>query len=141
MNEDEMQAAIEDLQNRVSKLEGKDGAEFPQIGDDYYYICGEGVVCDDTNVGCDIDKKRILFGNAFEIKEDADCAAEGLKEMNRFTQEITGEVDCPDVHIFEKNQTKNLEDYLRRAFINPDAERNKRLIEALGKIWQRKRGE
>lgn len=76
--------------------------EWPQDGDDYYFIVSEGLIDDDyfypEDAPCEC---RIAIGNCFETREEAEFEVEQLKvlaEMKVFAEPDDNEWDGENVH-------------------------------------------
>ena len=62
-------------QNGIDKLEPVEATkvtdEFPQIGDEYFCICGDGHVFKTKVIDDDLDANRMAIGNVFRTQEEA----------------------------------------------------------------------
>lgn len=71
---------LDDFDKRVEALQAEE-QEFPQDGDEYWYIDSEGWIdgpCEYLS-GDDWDVERLLIGNVFKTKAEAEFAVEKLK--------------------------------------------------------------
>lgn len=69
---------IDEFEKRVEALK-VDGQEFPQDGDDYWFIDSTGEVINEKWEGLSFEIERLEFGNIFKTKEQAEFAVEKLK--------------------------------------------------------------
>ncbi|WP_290489905.1 MULTISPECIES: hypothetical protein [unclassified Aerococcus] len=61
------------------KVEAQQEEEFPQYGDEYWYISLSGsILCEDW-VGVPSEKRVLEVGNVYKTKEEAEFAAEKLR--------------------------------------------------------------
>lgn len=77
-----VQEELEALKERIAELElaqGRKEQEFPQFGDDYWYVDSDTDVMDLAWYGGEYDKCRLSIGNVFKTKEQAEFALEKLK--------------------------------------------------------------
>ena len=76
---------------KALKAEAQQGDEFPQLGDEYWYIDNDGEVMEMEWRGIEYDQGRLSIGNVFKTKEQAEFAAEKLKveaELRKFSVPI-----------------------------------------------------
>ncbi|MFV8290812.1 hypothetical protein ACNNMX_02040 [Aerococcus viridans] len=79
---------IDEFDKRVEALK-EDGQEFPQDGDDYWFIDSTGEVINEKWEGLGFEIERLEFGNIFKTKEQVEFAFEKLKveaELRKFSQ-------------------------------------------------------
>ena len=86
-----VQDEIKTLKQRIAELENqaKEEQEFPQFGDDYWYVDSDTDVLDVAWYGGEYDQGRLSIGNVFKTKEQAEFAAEKLKveaELRKFSR-------------------------------------------------------
>lgn len=77
---------IDEFDKRVEALK-VDEQEFPQDGDEYWYIGTTGNVYDENWEGFGFEEAALEIGNVFKTKKEADFAAEKLKveaELRKF---------------------------------------------------------
>ena len=63
--------------------------EFPQFGDDYWYVDSDTEVMDTASYDGEYDQGRLSIGNIFKTKEQAEFAVEKLKveaELRKFSR-------------------------------------------------------
>lgn len=82
---------IKALKERIAALEyhAKEEQEFPQDGDDYWYVDADADVMDIEWDGSDCDQVRMSIGNVFKTKEQAEFAVEKLRveaELRKFSK-------------------------------------------------------
>ena len=80
-------------QNGIDKLEPVEATkvtdEFPQIGDEYFCICGDGHVFKTKVIDDDLDANRMAIGNVFRTQEEAKFAVEKLRviaELKKYAE-------------------------------------------------------
>lgn len=79
---------IDEFDKRVEALK-EDGREFPQDGDDYWYVYSSGRVSISEWGGFDIEKDMLAIGNIFKTKEQASFVVEKLKveaELRKYSK-------------------------------------------------------
>lgn len=79
---------IDEFDKRVEALK-VDGQEFPQDGDEYWYIDDEGDILNERWDGLDFEEYRLAVGNIFKTKDQARFAVEKLKveaEQRKFSR-------------------------------------------------------
>ena len=81
---DEYAVGIRQVINEV--LAGLKEPEFPQNGDDYYYIFSDGRIGDDCYANCFSDRERVKLGNCFKTREEAEFKYEQLKVMHELEE-------------------------------------------------------
>ena len=81
---DEYAVGIRQVVNEV--LAGLKEPEFPQSGDDYYYIFSDGRIGDDCYADCFSDRERVKLGNCFKTRQDAEFKLEQLKVLHELEQ-------------------------------------------------------
>lgn len=72
---------IEELEKELAELKSrvKEEQEFPQFGDDYWYVDSDTEVMGIAWYGGDYDQGQLSIGNVFKTKEQAEFAVEKLK--------------------------------------------------------------
>src|SRR5699024_807554 len=85
------QDEIKALKQRISELEEqvKEEQEFPQAGDEYWFITDRGMVFDSKFENKKSDRDSLEIGNFFKTKEQAEFAVEKLKveaELLKFSR-------------------------------------------------------
>lgn len=70
---DELRESIKELLKKQGCAPAAEQAEnrWPQHGDEYFYIDGDGDIFSAQWDGADLDRDRLAFGNVFETEEDA----------------------------------------------------------------------
>lgn len=82
---DAMQDCIQNIIDQV--LEALQESEWPQTGDNYYYIAGNGEVFkSEFNSEFDYDCDSLEFGNCFKTKEEAEFKLEQLKVIHELEE-------------------------------------------------------
>ena len=81
---DEYAVGIRQVMNEV--LVGLKEPEFPQSGDDYYYIFSDGRIGDDCYTNSFSESERVKLGNCFKTKEEAEFKTEQLKVLHELEQ-------------------------------------------------------
>lgn len=79
---------IDEFDKRVEALK-VDEQEFPQFGDDYWYIDSDTEVMDTASYDGEYDQGRLSIGNVFKTSEQAEFAVEKLKveaELRKFSK-------------------------------------------------------
>ena len=74
---------------KALKVEVQQENEFPQDGDDYWYICDEGDILTESWDGLDFEEYRLAIGNIFKTEKEARFAVEKLKveaELRKFSR-------------------------------------------------------
>ena len=74
---------------KALKAEAQQGDEFPQDGDEYWYVDSDTEAMDIEWDGSYCDQGRLSIGNVFKTKEQAEFAAEKLKveaELRKFSR-------------------------------------------------------
>lgn len=72
---------------KALKAEAQQVDEFPQFGDDYWYVDSDAEVMDTASYDGEYDQGRLSIGNIFRTKEEAEFAVEKLKleaELRKF---------------------------------------------------------
>ncbi|WCG37066.1 hypothetical protein PML80_05945 [Aerococcus urinaeequi] len=64
---------------KALKAEVQREDEFPQFGDDYWYVDSDTDVMDTASYDGEYDRGRLSIGNVFKTKEQAEFAVEKLK--------------------------------------------------------------
>lgn len=85
-----LQEELKALKERIAELEelDKQEKEFPQFGDDYWYVDSDTEVMDTAWYDGEYDQGRLSIGNVFKTKEQAEFAVEKLKveaELRKFS--------------------------------------------------------
>ena len=68
--------------------------EFPQFGDDYWYVDSDTEVMDTASYDGEYDQGRLSIGNVFKTKDEAEFQVEKLKveaELRKFSRPFKGE--------------------------------------------------
>ena len=86
-----LQEELKSLKDRIAELEEQimEEQEFPQFGDDHWYVDSDTEVMDIAWYGGDYDQGRLSIGNVFKTKEQAEFAVEKLKveaELRKFSR-------------------------------------------------------
>ena len=86
-----VQDEIKALKQRIAELEkqAKEEREFPQFGDDYWYVDSDTEVMDTASYDGEYDQGRLSIGNVFKTKEQAEFQVEKLKveaELRKFSR-------------------------------------------------------
>ena len=86
-----LQMEINSLKQRVAELEelAKEEQEFPQVGDEYWFITDRGMIFDSEFKNKKSDRDSLEIGNIFQTKEQAEFAVEKLKveaELRKFSR-------------------------------------------------------
>lgn len=76
-----LQKELKFLKERIAELEyhAKEEREFPQFGDDYWYVDSDTDVMDTASYDGEYDRGRLSIGNVFKTKEQAEFAVKKLK--------------------------------------------------------------
>lgn len=85
-----LQEELKALKERISELEelAKEEQEFPQDGDEYWFIDSTGDVVNSNWESLSFEIDRLEFGHIFKTKEQAEFAVEKLKveaELRKFS--------------------------------------------------------
>ena len=86
-----LQEELKALKERIAELEeqAKEEQEFPQFGDDYWYVDSDTDVLDVAWYGGEYDQGRLSINNVFKTKDQAEFAAEKLRveaELRKFSR-------------------------------------------------------
>lgn len=86
-----LQEELKALKERIAELEEQveQEKEFPQYGDDYWFLLSGGTIYDNFYTNSHVDNRRLEIGNVFKTKEQADFAVEKLKveaELRKFSR-------------------------------------------------------
>ena len=86
-----VQNEIKALKERIAELEEQveQEKEFPQFGDDYWYVDSDTDVLDVAWYGGEYDQGRLSINNVFKTKDQAEFAAEKLRveaELRKFSR-------------------------------------------------------
>ena len=86
-----LQEELKALKKRIAELEeqAKEEQEFPQFGDDYWYVDSDTDVLDVAWYGGEYDQGRLSINNVFKTKDQAEFAVEKLKveaELRKFSR-------------------------------------------------------
>jgi len=79
---------LDEFDKRVEALK-VDEQEFPQVGDDYWFINSTGNVINEKWGGLRFEKDRLEFGNVFQTEQQAQFAVEKLKveaELRKYSR-------------------------------------------------------
>ena len=74
---------------KALKAEAQQGDEFPQDGDEYWYVDSDTEAMDIEWDGSHCDQGRLSIGNVFKTKEQAEFTAEKIKveaELRKFSR-------------------------------------------------------
>ncbi len=88
MNLQEKLKSLKQLVDEMEKLIEQE-QEFPQDGDEYWYIDNDGYILNEKWDGLDFEEYRLAIGNVFKTKEQAEFAVEKLKveaELRKFSR-------------------------------------------------------
>lgn len=86
---EKIEALNKDIQSLMSELDAGVENEFPQFGDDYWYVDSDAEVMDTASYDGEYDQGRLSIGNIFRTKEEADFAVEKLRveaELRKFSE-------------------------------------------------------
>ena len=94
---------ISSSQELLTKLEDqiKKEQEFPQFGDDYWYVDSDTEVMDTASYAGEYDQGRLSIGNVFKTKEQAEFAVEKLKveaELREFSRPFEYGENCTEFY-------------------------------------------
>ena len=86
-----LQEELKALKKRIAELEEQveQEKEFPQFGDDYWYVDSDTDVLDVAWYGGEYDQGRLSIDNVFKTKDQAEFAAEKLRveaELRKFSR-------------------------------------------------------
>ena len=86
-----LQEELKALKQRIAELEelAKEEQEFPEYGDDYWFLLSGGTIDDNFYTNSHVDNKRLEIGNMFRTKEQAEFSVEKLKveaELRKFSR-------------------------------------------------------
>ena len=86
-----VQNEIKALRERIAELEEQveQEKEFPQFGDDYWYVDSDTDVLDVAWYGGEYDQGRLSINNVFKTKDQAEFVAEKLRveaELRKFSR-------------------------------------------------------
>ena len=86
-----LQDELKALKERIAELEEQveQEKEFPQFGDDYWYVDSDTDVLDVAWYGGEYDQGRLSINNVFKTKDQAEFAVEKLKveaELRKFSR-------------------------------------------------------
>lgn len=86
-----LQEELKSLKERIAELEEqvKQEQEFPQDGDEYWYMNALGIIFHDKWSGSISEEEMLEIGNVFKTREQADFAAEKLKveaELRKYSR-------------------------------------------------------
>lgn len=87
----DLQEELKALKERIAELEEQveQEKEFPQYGDDYWFLLSGGTIYDNFYTNSYVDNRRLEIGNVFKTKEQAEFAVEKLKveaELRKFSR-------------------------------------------------------
>lgn len=109
MSKKELEERVAQLEKELSTLKGKlkNKDEFePKKGEEFYTIYSTGYISRECSYA---DDKRILFGNWFKTKEEAEKQSEYNRVMNRYRKYVEYYSEPLDWNNF--NQTKYYLEY------------------------------
>jgi len=92
------------------KAEAQQEQEFPQGGDEYWYVSATGRALITEWEGYGVEKDALEIGNVFKTEEEADFAVEKLKveaELRKFSKPF--ELDSYNYYIFLDTGTECLD--------------------------------
>lgn len=81
---------IDEFDKRVEALKEEE-QEFPQDGDEYWYIDDEGDILNEKWDGLDFEEYRLEIGNIYKTEDEAEFAIEKLKveaELRKFSRKF-----------------------------------------------------
>ena len=109
MNE-ELPKLKEELEQRIRELEDKykPEGEWPEGGDDYWYIFASGNVSGSFWADTTLDKQMLEFGNVFKTKEEAKFEVGRLKVLRELEKMGRPFVDGGDNWGFFLNEKDDL---------------------------------
>ena len=86
-----LQEELKALKERIAELEyhAKEEREFPQDGDEYWYVDYDAEVLDMEWQSDEFDQGRLTIGNVFKTEQEAEFAVEKLKveaELRKFSR-------------------------------------------------------
>ena len=86
-----VQDELKALKERIAELEeqAKQEQDFPEHGDDYWFLSGGGTIDDSFYTDSHVDNKRMGMGNMFRTRQEAEFAVEKLKveaELRKFSR-------------------------------------------------------
>ena len=86
-----LQDELKALKERIAELEEQveQEKEFPQFGDDYWYVDSDTDVLDVAWYGGEYDQGRLSINNVFKTKDQAEFVAEKLRveaELRKFSR-------------------------------------------------------
>ena len=89
-----LQEELKALKQRIAELEeqAKQEREFPQFGDDYWYVSITGRIFTSEWDGFTSEKDMFEIGNIYKTKQQAEFAVEKLKveaELRKFSRPFT----------------------------------------------------
>lgn len=101
---------------KALKAEAQQEKEFPQFGDDYWFVDSDTEVMDIAWYGGEYDQGRLSIGNVFKTKEEAEFAVEKLKveaELRKFSSPFEEDENNYFIQIdsFYKSITIEVDDY------------------------------
>lgn len=93
-----LQEELKTLKERIAELEyhARKEQEFPQDGDEYWYIDDEGDILNEKWDGLDFEEYRLEIGNIYKTEDEAEFAVEKLKveaELRKFSRPFEPMVD------------------------------------------------
>lgn len=86
---EELQTKIKEVQDKINEV--KREKTWPNLGDYYWIITGDGRVCKSAWLNDDLDDNRMNFSNVFRTKEEAEFEVERLKvivELKKFAMRL-----------------------------------------------------
>ena len=98
-----VQDEIKALKERIAELEEQveQEKEFPQFGDDYWYVDSDTDVLDVAWYGGEYDQGRLSINNVFKTKDQAEFAAEKLRveaELRKFSRPFEYGENCTEFY-------------------------------------------
>ena len=86
-----LQEELKVLKQRIAELEeqAKREQEFPEYGDDYWFLLSGGTIYDNFYTNSHVDNKRLEIGNFFQTEQQAEFSVEKLKveaELRKFSK-------------------------------------------------------
>ena len=113
-----VQDELKALKERIAELEeqAKQEREFPQFGDDYWYVDSDTDVMDTASYDGEYDRGRLSIGNVFKTKEQAEFQVEKLKveaELRKFSRPFKEDEynSFIELYMFDKTLTVDSNEY------------------------------
>ncbi len=82
-----LEAKITGLKEEIEEIEEEqEDKKFPQNGDNYFFIISIGLISEDVYDGNITDLQRLVIGNMFKTKEEAEFEVERLKVIKELKE-------------------------------------------------------